>query len=63
MPLIGGSCIGFLPMKKNSMLIERKLLVPSLVTKKNVSNYKGGANKKMFCFPKRSRRNLKNEFK
>jgi hypothetical protein len=40
MPLIGGSCIGYLPVEKNSMPHEQQLLVASLVTTKNVTNHK-----------------------
>jgi hypothetical protein len=44
MPLIGGSCIGFIRLKKNSILVEQKLLVGGGATKKNATNQKAAAN-------------------
>jgi hypothetical protein len=54
MPFIGGSCIGFIPLKKNSSRVEGKLLVAAVATEKNATNHRADA--------MRSKRNLGDEF-
>jgi hypothetical protein len=44
MPFIGGSCIGFIPLKKNSIRLEGKLLVAAVATEKNAINHRVDAN-------------------